>query len=328
MIIGIAGAGSIGCYTAGCLAAVGHDLRLLARARVAASVAAHGLRVSDCLGDRRVPAGALRVDTSPAVVADADAVLVTVKSHATRAIAAELAPHLRAGIAVASLQNGVTNRAVLRDVLPRQRVMSVVVPFNVVELAPAHYHKASEGHLIAQRGVSGPLTAALGAPGLDATTHRDIDAVLWGKLVLNLNNALNALSGLPLAAQLRDRRWRRVLAAQLDEALDILRRAGIRPARATRVPPRWAAHALRLPTPAFEWVAGALLRIDVTARSSMAEDLAAGRPTEVRFLQGAIAELAAAHGLVAPISERVLAAVERAERSAGAPPAIDPRALL
>ena len=56
------------------------------------------------------------------------------------------------------------------------------------------------------------LRAALNVQGAAVAEHADMAGVLWGKLMLNLNNALNALSGLPLATQLADRRWRLLLA--------------------------------------------------------------------------------------------------------------------
>ena len=116
--------------------------------------------------------------------------------------------------------------------------------------------------------------------------------VQWGKLLLNLNNALNALSGLPLATQLADRRWRLLLAAQIEEALAVLKAAGIAPARIEGVPPRLIPSILRLPDWLFRLVARRMLAIDPAARSSMWEDLAARRPTEIDYLQGAILALA------------------------------------
>ena len=67
------------------------------------------------------------------------------------------------------------------------------------------------------------LRYALNVPGASVAEHADMAGVLWGKLILNLNNALNALSGVPLAAELADRRWRVLLAAQIDEALAVLK---------------------------------------------------------------------------------------------------------
>ena len=63
-------------------------------------------------------------------------------------------------------------------------------------------------------------------------------AVAWGKLLINLNNAVNALSGRPLREQLMQRDYRRVMAATLKEGLAILDAAGVKPAKVGSVGPR------------------------------------------------------------------------------------------
>ncbi len=75
------------------------------------------------------------------------------------------------------------------------------------------------------------LADDLSAPGLDVRHHPDMQSVLWGKLLMNLNNALNALSGLPLAAQLADRNWRLLLADQMTEGLKVLSAHRIAPSK-------------------------------------------------------------------------------------------------
>ena len=55
--------------------------------------------------------------------------------------------------------------------------------------------------------------------------HTDLQAVLWGKLLLNLNNAVNALSGLPVKVQLSQRRHRRVVARLAGTGAAAARRA-------------------------------------------------------------------------------------------------------
>ena len=62
--------------------------------------------------------------------------------------------------------------------------------------------------------------------------------VQWGKLLLNLNNPVNALSGLPLRDELLQRGYRRVLAALQQEALDLLDAAHRPVAQLTPLPPR------------------------------------------------------------------------------------------
>ena len=71
---------------------------------------------------------------------------------------------------------------------------------------------------------------------------------------------------------------------------------------------------LRWPTWAFRLVAASTLRIDGDARSSMADDLARGRATEIDALCGAIVRLAERQGRTAPLNSRLQALVERDPR--------------
>jgi 2-dehydropantoate 2-reductase len=171
-----------------------------------------------------------------------------------------------------------------------------MVPFNVVQTLGAgtapRFHRATSGGVLIGAGVAG-LSETLGAQGLVVRESRDIAGVLWGKLLLNLNNALNALAGVPLATELADKRWRKLLARQIDEGLAVLKAAGLHPARIEGVPPTAVPRILRLPTWLFRRVAGRMLAIDPEARSSMWEDLERRRPTEIDHLQGAILALAA-----------------------------------
>ncbi|OYU99103.1 MAG: hypothetical protein CFE45_14065 [Burkholderiales bacterium PBB5] len=155
-----------------------------------------------------------------------------------------------------------------------------------------------------------PWLPALRSAGLDVNVYADMAPVQWGKLLLNLNNAVNALSGLPLRAQLLDRHLRACTAALIDEALAVLTRAGIRPQSPAGPPPSLVVRVMRLPTPLFRLLAARLLRIDAQARSSMADDLALGRPTEVDAIQGEVLRLAAQLGMAAPLNTRMVALVQ------------------
>jgi 2-dehydropantoate 2-reductase len=228
---------------------------------------------------------------------------------------------------VVSLQNGVDNVELLRRALPGRRVVAGMVPFNVVHLREGRFHRGTDGDLLVEAGVPG-LRAALAGKGFGVAEHPDMVAVAWGKLLLNLNNALNALSGLPLRDQVGQRAWRRVLAACMDEALAALDAAGMTPARVARVRPGLMPTILRLPDPLFRLLAGAMVRIDPTARSSMWEDLEKRRPTEIDQLQGAVVALAERMGLDAPVNRRVRDLVRAAERDQAGPPRLDPGAVM
>lgn len=149
--------------------------------------------------------------------------------------------------------------------------------------------------------------------GLRLKLHADLKPVLWGKLLLNLNNPVNALSGLPLRAQLLDAGYRRCLAALQDEALTVLDAAGIAPAQVGAAPPRKVPMLLRLPTPLFRLVASRMLRIDAKARSSMADDLALGRTTEIDALCGEVVRLARSAGAQAPRNAKMVELLGRSQ---------------
>jgi 2-dehydropantoate 2-reductase len=235
-------------------------------------------------------------ETDPAAAAAARLVLVAVKSAATREAATRLAGVLRPGTIVISFQNGLHNADVLREALPQATVLAGMVPFNVIERAPGAFHQGSAGALAADASPAlQPFAGAFARAGLPLALHRDMRAVQWAKLLLNLNNAVNALAQ--------------------REALHWLARAAIRPARLTPLPAAWIPAVLDLPESAFRVLGGRMLAIDPLARSSMSDDLAAGRATEVEWINGEVVKLAARFGAQAPVNARLCALVHDAERA-------------
>jgi 2-dehydropantoate 2-reductase len=155
----------------------------------------------------------------------------------------------------------------------------------------------------------------------------NIDGVQWGKLLVNLNNALNALGDLPLRRQLAQRSWRMLFADQMAEGLAAIRAEGIAPVSSTPIPASWTPPLLRLPDAIFEMLLGRTMKIDPEARSSMWEDLQRGRRTEIDYLQGVITEIADRRGLQVPLSRRVVALVKRAEAAGKGSPKLTPEQI-
>lgn len=306
------GAGAIGCWVGGRLSAAGADVTLVGRPRVIGEFE-RGLRTSDLDGTTREAHPVLATDAR--AIGDADLVLVTVKSAATPEAARELASVLAPNAVVVSLQNGVRNVSVLRDALPEHRVLAGMVPFNVVRRAPGEYLRASAGTLMFEaHDAIEPLSAACARADLAFVLRDDMQAVQWSKLVLNLNNAINALSGKPLAEELADRAFRRCLAAVQREALALLDAAEQRLARITPLPTPWIAKMLTVPDGVFQLLGKRIIAIDPQARSSMWDDLEAGRPTEIDYIQGEIVALADRLGRQAPLNARLVGLVKEAER--------------
>lgn len=316
----VAGAGSIGCFVGGLLASAGRRVSFLARPRIIEEVERFGLTLTSLEGSSwYVASQQVRLSEDPKILADAGLVLVTVKSADTADIADAIARCAPQDAVVVSLQNGVANAATLRDRLPGRKVLAAMVPFNVIAAGEGRFHRATSGDIVIERDAA-DHAAQLSVPGLVMRPTDNITGVQWGKLLVNLNNAINALSGLPLREQLGNRDWRRLFADQIAEGLMAVRADGIKPISPTPVPPDWTAHLLRLPDALFKIALAPAMKIDPQARSSMWEDLERRRRTEIDYLQGVITEIADRRGLKTPLSRRIVALIRDAEaEGAGSP---------
>jgi 2-dehydropantoate 2-reductase len=325
--IGIAGAGSFGCFVGGMLAASGRRVALLARPRVIREIESNGLRLSSFEGfERQIAPSQLTLSEDPSVLRDVGAVLVTVKSADTAEMAEQIAQHAPEDAVVVSLQNGVGNVALLRQRLPGRRVLAAMVPFNVIAPGEARYHRATSGDIAIEQD-NAATADRLSVPGLKMRATADIAGVQWGKLLVNLNNALNALAGIPLRAQLAQRSWRLLFADQMAEGLAAISADGIKPVSSTPIPAHWMPSMLRLPDTLFGILLAGVMKIDPGARSSMWEDLQRGRPTEIDYLQGVITEIADRHGLKVPLSRRIVALVKQAEAAGNGSPGLTPEQI-
>ena len=118
--VAVMGAGLIGCYVGGVLAAAGVKVRMIGRPHYIDAMRQHGLKLTDFSGrDDVVAADTLKLSLSPAAAAGSDFVLVTVKSDATADAGRQLEPFITPGTTVLSLQNGIDNAAILRAALPQ-----------------------------------------------------------------------------------------------------------------------------------------------------------------------------------------------------------------
>jgi 2-dehydropantoate 2-reductase len=309
----VAGAGSIGCFVGGVSASAGRRVSLLARPRVIAEIERFGLTLTSLEGSTwHVASQQLKLSGDPAVLAEASAVLVTVKSADTAEVADAIARHAPPDAVIVSLQNGIANVAVLRERLPGRTVLAAMVPFNVIAAGEGRFRRATSGDIVIERDHA-DTAARLSVPGLAMRPTDNIAGVQWGKLLVNLNNAINALSGLPLREQLARHDWRALFADQIAEGVMAVRAEGIHPVSPTPVPLSWTPHLLRLPDALFAIALAPAMRIDPQARSSMWEDLERRRRTEVDYLQGVITEIADRRGLKTPLSRCIVALIRDAE---------------
>lgn len=323
----VMGAGSIGLYLGGYLSRAGCTVTFIGRARFGDAVRRDGLTLTHFARDAvAVPPTQFdffdSVDAASQALGRADIVLVCVKSMDSAEAASLMKPHLAADATLVSFQNGVRNPDTLSAVLPHHSIIGAIVPFNVTQSGTAAWHSGTEGALIMNGATDPKITALVDAfnhADMPAKTVDNIAAVQWGKLMVNLNNGLNTLSGGPLKAGLLQRDYRYVLAAMIEEAMSVLAAGGITPHAFGKASPAKMIKVLRLPNFAYRIIMNRILKIDAQARSSMLDDLEAGRACEIDYLQGEIVALAARLGVDAPINAAVKAQVEAAFAVGGSP---------
>lgn len=325
--VAILGAGSVGCFIGGAWAAAGLPVAFIGRPKLSKDIGEHGLTLSDYSGwQARLAPGAIDYRCGPEALESAQIIALTVKSGDTQAASAEIAKHADRGATIISFQNGVSNVDLLEQELGgRFEIARGMVPYNVAYLGNGRFHKGVAGDLYAERRASiGPLADAIGGSRAALKLSDDMLGLAWGKLLINLNNAVNALSGRTLQEELKQRDYRRVFAASIEEGLELLKRAELEPATVGPISLQMLPRIIKSPNWLFNRFFLKRWKIDSRARSSMADDLAAGRTTEIDYLNGELVRLAQHLQRDAPVNRAIVALVREAE--AGADP-LSPAAL-
>ena len=189
-------------------------------------------------------------------------------------------------------------------------VLRGIVPFNVVEISPAHYHRGSEGKLTIEQtpesliGIS-TLVMSLHSELLPISTTTNMDALLWAKLQLNLGNSVNALADIPVKTILEQRGYRKVIALLMSECLQVATALDIKLPKVTAISAHKIPMVFRLPNFIFTRVANKMLAIDPNVRSSMWWDVSQDKPTEIEHINGAILTHAKTFNIACPANAKI-----------------------
>lgn len=314
----ILGAGSIGCWLGGHLITGGARVTLIGRARYAEQIAEHGLKLTHF---EREPLQCDAVDfrTDAEALKDADIVALCVKSQDTADAARQILDHAPNAIVV-SFQNGIRNPETLRTVLPTKNIVPAIVPFNVTPTQPGAFHCGTAGDLVidSHAGIES-LVQALTTAGQGVRISESILGDQWAKMIVNLNNGLNTLTGGTLRDGFLQRDYRRALAASVEEAMGVAQANSVDVGTFNGRSPAALMKTLRLPDMAYRLIMQTIVKIDAKARSSMLDDLEAGRVSEINYLQGEIVKRADSAGISSPHNAAILKAVEAAFREGRSP---------
>jgi len=302
--IAVFGAGAVGCYFGGMLARAGAPVTLIGRARHVDAIASKGLIVEWTDRTESVPVAA---STGVAAVADADVVLVCVKSTDTQSAGRSLAPHVRERAAIVSLQNGVDNADRLREALDHP-IFAAVVYVGTYMNGDGVVRHAGRGDLVlgaerltalrkdadAQRDAIAAMFARAQVP---CAVTSDIAAALWTKLAINCAfNAVSALGRSRYARMARQPAIRAVMERAVGEAVTVAKASGVALDETALMAQIWK-------------VADAL----AGQHSSTAQDIVRGKPTEIDALNGFVVERANALSIDVPVNRTLHALVKLRE---------------
>lgn len=311
----VVGAGAIGGLLAARLAAAGETVSVVARGANLAAIAARGLTL--------VEEDGTRLETRPQAVqhlADLppqDVVILGMKAHQVIDVVDELPKVFHDGTMVVTAQNGIpwwyflgqdgpfagrTIEAVdpggrIAAALPVARVIGTVV-YPAAELSEPGVIRHIEGNRFSLGEVDNSstpriaaLSEALRQAGFKAPVVSDIRAEIWMKLWGNLSfNPVSALTHATLVDMCRDPGVRSLIAGMMTEARSIGEALGIR---------------FRMPID--KRIAGA--EAIGAHKTSMLQDIEAGKAVELDALLGAVMELGRLTNVATPLLDSVFAMV-------------------
>jgi len=294
MQVAVIGAGAVGCYYGGLLLRAGHAVTFIGRQPHVDAINAHGLLLDTKSFKGHLPA---RAATDTTALAPPDLVLFCVKSADTEQAGRSLAGHLRPETSVLSLQNGVDNAQRLRAVTGHA-VIPAVVYVGSEMAGPGHIRHHGGGDLaIGASAASEALAQTLEAAGIHTTIAGDIDVTLWSKLVINCAfNALSAVADISYGPMLEVEGTRDVVTRAVQEAIAVARACGV------LLPDDLLANILNIPT------------MMPAQKSSTAQDLARGKPSEIDFLNGHVVRQGIELGIPTPTNHALQVMVKLAQR--------------
>jgi 2-dehydropantoate 2-reductase len=307
----VVGAGAIGTFLGTHLARTGAEVSALARGATAAALRAHGFRLEEGGATLTAP---VRVAEDTRALGAQDLVVVAVKGPSLPAVAPQVGPLLGPETVVLPAMNGVPwwffhglggphEGAAVRAVDPDGRVAAAIPVLHVIGcvvhatcsmVEPGRgRHGFGRGLIVGEPDgtVSPRVTALAGrldAAGFETTVSKRIQADVWYKLWGNMTmNPMSALTGATCDRLLDDPLLDRFTLAIMAEAAAIGEKIGcpIRQSGEER---------------------NAVTRKLGAFKTSMLQDVEAGKPLEIDALLTAVSEIGGRVGVATPSTDALL----------------------
>lgn len=298
MNVVVMGAGAVGAYFGGRLARAGHAVTFVARGAHLQALQSHGLTLRSALGeDHLEPVTA--VDDS-GLSGRADLVLFTVKAQDSEAAAERIAPLVRPGARVLTLQNGVGGVELLRRTFGDERVLAGVAYIEAVIEAPGEITHKSPFARVVFGPLAGPdaradaVEEAFRGAGVEVRQVQEPSVEVWRKwLLICAFSGLTALTRKPIGAVLARQETRSMLRSAMQEVAELAASSGV------ALPAEAVDDAMKVVQETFQ----------PSMTSSLAQDLAAGKRLELEALNGAASRLGRRLGVSTPVNDAIYAAL-------------------
>lgn len=306
----VMGAGALGGYFGGRLAAAGHEVIFIARGAHLDAMRSGGLRIESPKGDLLLDR--VTATDDPREAGQVDVVLFTVKNRDVETAARAILPALGPDSFAVTVQNGVTAPDRLAAVIGGERAVpgvartpgEIAAPGVVRHTAPFDILRFGEADGRASERTRA-FAAALSEAGPDAAAIENIRHELWSKFCMQATLAsLTALTGLDVGPLLETEPSARLFRDAIAETHAVGRAA---------LP--------GLPDDLAERNWDFVRKLPPHMHASMLDDLRRGRPIEHEYLSGDVVRIGRQHGVPTPIHDVLYAALkpiaDRLERGAG-----------
>ncbi|TFD74262.1 ketopantoate reductase family protein [Cryobacterium sp. Sr8] len=323
MRIAVIGAGALGGTFATLLARAGHDVTVTARGPGLAAIRADGIRLSGAFGDAEARPRALE-----RLVETPELTLVCTKAQDAAAALSANAAFID-GSPVIVVQNGLDGVNTAERLLPHSDCFGalVIIAANYTEPGRVTVTTAAPSYLGRGSGPADALARAWQAVLAEAVPVTAIDNFVgaqWTKLIVNMLNALPAITGLSVQAVVDHAGLRRVMTASMREAVRVGLKRGVHFGALQGLGHRRLRVFSLLPL----WLGQLLPRMmrarmgNVPNLGSTQQSIRRGQRTEIDFLNGAIVREAGIAGVAAPVNALLTALVHEVEtRGASLTPA-------
>lgn len=313
----IIGAGSVGTVLAGYLLHGGQPVQLQVRAAKAESIRTiKRLEVINAANKRLIDVPAPEIVTGD-TVAQAENIFLCIKRADLAAVLNPLAQWVKPQTVILPCCNGVDLERAVNQFLPGNAIAPATIMFNARIEAPLHARLTTRPEILVG-GDAPQLHKLFRAGGMKSAKANA--ATEWGKLLINLNNALCALTNRTFSDLFgAEKVLMQSFILVLDEAVALLEKAQIpysMPAPVSYPAYRWLLlNGRGLPL----WIARRKNGLSDQAYPSMHADLEQGRLTEVDYLNGAVVELARKLELEAPVNAKLVKLMHEREVRPTAP---------